>query len=241
MVSPLSSIMTGKMSFEFDHLFICTDVGAIAADRLVALGLIEGSSNVHPGQGTANRRFFFHNAMVELLWAHNPKEAQSERIQGTHLWERWADRHVGGCPFGICLRSTDRTSIAFPHWDFRPPYLPAGLSIAVGENSAILTEPMVFQTPFGQRPDQFLPEKAQPLVHPIGWQEITRVTVISPVRDRPSPAWQAVLDTQQVELAFGAEYCIELGFDGEVQRQRLDCRWPTTDRRTAALPLVLCW
>jgi hypothetical protein len=38
-----------------DHLFICTDVGAIVADRLVALGLVEGSSNVHPGQGTTNR------------------------------------------------------------------------------------------------------------------------------------------------------------------------------------------
>jgi hypothetical protein len=117
--------------------------------------------------------------------------------------------------------------------DFRPPYLPTGLSIAVGENSAILTEPMVFQTPFGKRPDQFSPEKAQPLAHPIGWREITRVTVISPVQDRPSPAWQAVLDTQQVELEFGTEYWIELGFDGEVQGQRLDCR--------SQLPLVLCW
>jgi Glyoxalase-like domain len=229
------------MSFEFDHLFIFTGRGAIAADRLVALGLIEGSSHVHPGQGTANRRFFFHNAMLELLWVHDPEEAQSEAIRGTHLGERWAQRNTAACPLGICLRSTDRASMAFPHWDFRPPYLPAGLSIAVGENSAILTEPMVFQTPFGKRPDQFPPEKAQPLAHPISWREMTRVTVISPVRDRPSPAWQAVLDTQQVELAFGVEYCIELGFDGEVQGQRLDCRWSTTDGRSSALPLVFCW
>jgi Glyoxalase-like domain len=233
--------MTGKMSFEFDHLFICTDVGAIAADRLGALGLLEGSANVHPGQGTANRRFFFHNAMVELLWVHDPEEAQSERIRRTHLGERWAQRNAGACPFGICLRSTDRASIAFPHWDFRPPYLPEELSIAVGENSAILTEPMVFQTPFGQRPDQFLGEKAQPLVHPIGWREITRVTLVSPVTDRPSDAWQAVLDTGQVQLEFGAEYCIELGFDDEVQGQRLDCRWSPTDRRSSALPLVFSW
>jgi Glyoxalase-like domain len=229
------------MIFEFDHLFIWTDVGAIAADRLVALGLVEGSGNIHPGQGTANRRFFFHNAMVELLWVHDPAEAQSERIRGTHLWERWVQRNAGACPFGICLRSTDRTSIAFPYWDFRPPYLPAGSSIAVGENRAILTEPWVFQTPFGKRPDQLPPEKSQPLVHPIGWREMTRVTVISPVNDRPSPTWQAVLDTQQIQLAFGTQYCIELGFDGEVQGQRLDFRWSTIGRKSSELPLVLCW
>jgi hypothetical protein len=70
-------------------------------------------------------------------------------------------------------------------------------------------------------------------VHPIGWREITRVTVISPVRDQPSDVWQAVLDRGQVQLEFGAEYCIELGFDGEVQGQRLDY--------LSALPLVLCW
>jgi hypothetical protein len=231
------------MAFEFDHLFICTDMGGIVGDRLVALGLVEGSSNVHAGQGTANRRFFFHNAMVELLWVHDSEAAQSEQIRGTHLWERWAQRNESICPFGICLRSTDHTHdrIAFPHWHFHPPYLPNTLSIAVGNNSDILTEPMVFQTPFGKRPDQFSPEKAQPLVHPIGWRDLTRVTVISPVLDRPSDAWQAVLDTPTVQLAFGAQYCIELGFDGEAQGQRLDCRWCTTDDRSSALPLVLCW
>jgi hypothetical protein len=171
--------------------------------------------------------------MVELFWVHNIVEAQSERIWETHFAERWAQRNAEICPFGICLRSTDQASIGFPHWDFRPPHLPEGLSIAVGNNSDILTEPMLFQTPFGKRPDQFLPEKVQPLKYPIGWREMTRVTVMSPVRDRPSDAWQAVLDTGQVQLEFGAEYYIELGFDGEVQEQRLDC--------LSALPLVLCW
>jgi hypothetical protein len=28
----------------------------------------EDSSNTHPGQGTANRQFFFNNAYLELLW-----------------------------------------------------------------------------------------------------------------------------------------------------------------------------
>ena len=56
------------MPLQFDHLFICTSVGAPDAERLVAFGLTEGEPNVHPGQGTACRRFFFRNAYLELLW-----------------------------------------------------------------------------------------------------------------------------------------------------------------------------
>jgi hypothetical protein len=176
---------------------------------------------------------FFKNAMLEFLWIHNELEIRSELIRSTFLWERWSERAHGACPFGLCLRSRDQSSVAFPHWDFCPPYLPAGSTIAVGENSSILTEPMLFQTPFGQRPDRFPQHKLQPIEHPIGYREITRVTVRSPARGRPSAAWQAVLDTGQVQLAFGPEFSIELGFDREVCRQRVDFH--------AGLPLVLCW
>lgn len=52
---------------EIDHIYICTETKAPAGNLLVEFGLEEGSSNVHPGQGTANRRFYFHNLMLELL------------------------------------------------------------------------------------------------------------------------------------------------------------------------------
>jgi Glyoxalase-like domain len=220
------------MVVEFDHLFICTEIGAAAADRLRSLGLMEGSSRTHPGQGTANRRFFFHNAMVELLWVHDPAEAQSEPIQRTRLWERWAQRQEGACPFGLCFRSTAGAT-AFSSWAYRPPYLPETLSIAVGTNSEVLTEPMLFQIPFGQRPDRFPPEQAQPLEHPIGWREITRVEVVSPAGDHSSPELQAVVDAQQIKLRVGPAYCLELGFDGESQGQQIDCE--------PELPLILSW
>lgn len=48
-----------------DHLFVCCAPGAPEADTLVGLGFHEGSGNTHPGQGTANRRFFFRNAYLE--------------------------------------------------------------------------------------------------------------------------------------------------------------------------------
>jgi hypothetical protein len=71
---PQGSVMK---SFELDHVFICTTPGAPEAGLLKACGLTEGPGNVHPGQGGANRRFFFHNAMLELLWVHDPAQAQN--------------------------------------------------------------------------------------------------------------------------------------------------------------------
>jgi hypothetical protein len=218
------------MTVEFDHIFICTDIGAPVADRLIAIGLQEGSSNIHVGQGTTNRCFFFHNAMLELLWVHDPVEAQSEVIQRTRLWQRWADRdHF--CPFGICLRSTE--PVIFSHWDYRPSYLPETLSIKVANNSENITEPMIFQTPFGQRPDQSSPAKTQRLKHSAGLQEITRVEIISPMATNVSPELQVVIDSNQIKLRHGADYGVELGFDSEKQGQRVDLR--------PELPLQISW
>jgi hypothetical protein len=222
------------MPVEFDHLFIFTDVGAPVADQLVALGVLEGSSNIHPGQGTTNRRFFFHNAMLEFLWVHNPIEVQSADIQSTRLGERWANRDRV-CPIGICFRpAADFSNIPlFPSWDYQPPYLPKNWSIVVANNSDILTEPMLFQISFGKRPDTLSLEKAQPLDHPVGWQEITRVEIISPVTTSPSPELQAALDSKQVKIRLGNEYYVELGFDGETQGQQLDLR--------SSLSLMMYW
>src|SRR3954468_18678174 len=87
-----------------DHVFICTAAGAPAARALREFGLVEGSPNRHPGQGTANRRFFFRNAMLELLWVEDAAEAQSEQTRDTRLWQRWSAPGPDVSPFGIILR-----------------------------------------------------------------------------------------------------------------------------------------
>ncbi|HBU86299.1 MAG TPA: glyoxalase-like domain protein, partial [Acinetobacter sp.] len=53
---------------EVDHIFICVQSGAPEAETLKKFGLTEGSSNKHPGQGTENRRFFFKNSFIELIF-----------------------------------------------------------------------------------------------------------------------------------------------------------------------------
>jgi hypothetical protein len=78
---------------ELDHLFICTAAGAPEAEKRIRFGLSEGTPNDHPGQGTANRRFAFSNAMIELLWVYEPEKAQNQVSTRTMLWDRW----VGPC------------------------------------------------------------------------------------------------------------------------------------------------
>src|SRR5437879_6291460 len=92
------------MQLELDHFFVCASIGAPEADRLIEFGLSEGTPNNHLGQGTANRRFFFHNAFLELLWVADPAEAQTSAVRRTGLWERWSRRSGGCSPFGIGFR-----------------------------------------------------------------------------------------------------------------------------------------
>src|SRR5262249_12821990 len=102
--SAASTCAGGVTMFELDHLFLWGSLGGLEADRLRAFGLTEGEPNTHPGQGTACRRFFFRNAYLEVVWVHDPVEAQGEAARPTGLWPRWCGRATGTSPFGLCLR-----------------------------------------------------------------------------------------------------------------------------------------
>jgi len=224
------------MAIEIDHIFICTSINAPEAEHLVSFGLVEGSSKIHPGQGTANRRFFFKNIMLELLWVYDPIECQSQAIGPTHLWERWVGRDCGICPFGFSLRPTTpqvTSNLPFSTWDYRPPYLPKSWSILVATNATILTEPMLFYIPFGQRQDNYPIEQRQPLEHPVGLCNVTRVDFFSPYAQHPSPELNAMQDANLVRIHTAAEYLVELGFDEELQGQQIDFR--------PRLPLIFRW
>jgi hypothetical protein len=223
------------MTVELDHLFICTSVGAPEAACLAELGFIEGAPNGHPGQGTASRRFFFCNVYLELLWVHDAAEARSGLTRPICLWERWSGRADGACPFGFCFRPTERPNdgLPFATWQYRPAYLPDPLCIEVATNVAVLTEPMLCYLAFAQRSDRYAIGRRQPLQDPAGLREITRVKLVSPRAGDVSPEFEAVIKPGLIELNAGAEYLVELGFDGESQGKSADCR--------PALPLILRW
>ena len=224
------------MAFQVDHIFICVSRGGEEeAGCLRAFGLTEGTPNVHPGQGTACRRFFFVNCYLELLWVCHAGDAQSETTRPTRLWERWEGRASGRCPFGFAFRPRihQEGGVPFGSWEYRPPYLPEPLSIHVATNANVLTEPMLFYLPFARRPDGYPSAKRPPLEHRAGLREMTRLELASPHADRLSPEITAVTSAGLAQLRTGSEYLVELGFDGESRGQQADFR--------PLLPLLFRW
>lgn len=207
------------MDLELDHVFVCTAPGAPEAEELVRLGLREGPPNEHPGQGTANRRFAFANAMLELLWVSDAREAQSECARRTLLWERWSGRKSEASPFGICVRPADspNTEPPFASWEYRPAYLPDPLLMHIAETGA--EEPMWVYLSFQRRVDR----ERRFLEHPIGVREITGLALTSPVPLR-SAASQRMVASEILSSRQGARSLLEIEFDGRQRNQMVDFR-----------------
>lgn len=222
------------MSFELDHVFICTNLDAPEATQLVSHGLSEAPARVHPGQGTANRCFLFHNAYLELIWVHSSEEARSPLTERTRLFERWKGRAGETCPFGICLRPA-RPSIGsglpFAAWDYSPRYMAASSPIYIGTNSDRLAEPMLFFIESASRPDGW--PRTPPLHHRLGVREITHLNWTRPTDTPLSPELQAVVDVGFIDVALGRVHALEICFDNESMGQSASL--------SPHLPLTLKW
>lgn len=209
---------------QIDHIFICVPPLADEMEILLDLGFCEGSGNTHPGQGTANRRLFVKNAMLELLWVHSKDEALSPLTGPTHLYERWNNR-ANDCPFGICI-TKDIAELELPVWSYKPEYLPAGKSIQVTNFNQPLSMPMLFNTGFGGRPDQR--QNPPPLNHSNGIGELSKVILQLPELTEEACKLTRI---DGLELVQG-DYRLELEFDhcqqkkhAEISDLSLALRW----------------
>ncbi|NET40360.1 MAG: hypothetical protein F6K19_51925 [Cyanothece sp. SIO1E1] len=110
------------MAIALHHFFILTEPGAPQADLLASTGLIEGSCNDHPGQGTANRRFFFSNTALEFLYIRDVNEAKHGHAKRLRFSERVDNAKAS--PFGLIVAhdDTEPKNIPFPGWQYCPEY-----------------------------------------------------------------------------------------------------------------------
>jgi hypothetical protein len=207
------------MCVELDHLFVCVAKGAPEAEVLLNFGLREGMPNRHPGQGTANRRFPFANAMIELIWVDDAIEAQSADTRRTMLWERWRDREGVASPFGICVRprGPDSTERPFPGWEYRPAYLPGPHSMLIGE--AGVEEPMWVHLAFMSRANR----EESFVGHPIGIREITSLTLTTPAPLRSAPS-QKIVESKILAAEVGRPSLFSIEFDNRRRSQIKDFR-----------------
>lgn len=213
------------MSIELDHFLIITRQGAPEAEILVDIGMIEGTNNDHPGQGTANRRFFFSNWGLELAYVRDAEEAQNGKASKLRIVERAADDSAS--PFGLIVhRTSDDTDDPFPGWHYYPEYFSSDKYFVVGENSEILEEPLCICMP--------IMAPARPVQAPQA-ESFSHVSelIISVSVEQPSPVLQTIAQCDGVSLRTGASHCMEIVFMDEVVGQSKDLR--------PDLPLIVRW
>ena len=214
---------------EFDHFFVFTEPQAPESDWVLAHGFQEGSANVHPGQGTANRRIFFDNAMVEFLWVCDPAATETPAIAPLSLLKRADHRRSGYSPFGIGLRYRPDTpetakTLPFDTWAYRPPYLPPQLQFEIASQTRP-EEPLIFVIPFAAtRPDTLPPDRRQPLNHPNRARQITGLHLRMATAAPPSPALQTLQTLGIATFSQGNNPLAEIELDRAIQNQTVDCR-----------------
>lgn len=208
--------MENKSSAELDHLFLFTAPGGPEAALLTEFGLKEGARRTHAGQGTSNVCFYFRNAYLELIWASDEAEIGSKLVEPLGLRERALWRENGASPFGVCFRPAGPKGKTppFGSWPYRPPYLPPGMSIAMGRNSRRREEPLLFFLAEAVRPDSWPRERKAALDHAPGLGEITSVRIQLSGTDPLSLEWAAASKLGPVTLTRGHPPFLELTFDG---------------------------
>lgn len=204
-----------------DHAFIGCRVGAPEGDALLRLGFAEGSGNTHPGQGTANRRFFFDNFMLELLWVADPAEARNARTQRTRLWERCSGADGQVSPFGIIFRPTGTPAAPAPFatWSYTPEYLPPDLAMLVAEGTT-LHEPELFYLPFLRRASV---QRTEPLMHELPVRRIRALSIGLRDRDALSAASRCAEQLSLVSYFQAPQPRLEIAFEGPAG-MRIDLR-----------------
>ena len=189
------------------------------------MGLVEGTRNDHPGQGTANRRFYFSNAMLELLYVRDAEEAAN----GPAHRLRFVERAVEGSPspFAIVVRRTTQSNAdPFPGWRYYPEYFNGDQYFHVGNNSDVLEEPLCICIPLMPAAATIQPVSPEPFTN------VTELRVSMPL-DRPSAVLETIARCERIALTLGEPHHMEIVFNEAQEGQSKDLR--------PDLPLVICW
>jgi hypothetical protein len=213
------------VTLELDHFFILTDTAPHCVEQLTALGLIEGSSNSHTGQGTANHRFFCRNLMLELLHISDAAEANNGPAGKLRLTERSGSDTAS--PFGLVFKQGGGSQKEpFPGWRYHPDYFSGVRYFHIGESADRLVEPLCIYMPFDLQPTKNEPSQAS------RFDRITKLIISVPV-GRPSAVLEAAAECELISIRLNEPHGMEVVFnqarDGQVQDLR------------PAMPLVVHW
>ena len=208
-----------------DHFFILTEKSAPEAELLTEFGLIEGTSSDHPGQGSANRHFFFSNTTLELLYVRDANEANDGPGHGLQFPERASNPDAS--PLGLVMRCDgDSERPAFPGWRYQPMYFDPGVSFLVGENSGRLEEPLCICMPSNLPSGSPQQQSGAPFI------EVTELWLHVPI-DEPSSVLEEIARVEGIHIQTNSPHFLEIAFGHEAEGKQRDFR--------PRLPLKICW
>ena len=131
---------------KINHIFIFCDNHDEVAQEFIDFGFIEGSNRVHENQGTCNRKFYFNNFFLEIIWVHDVSEVTNEITSPTKLYERSMYSENGYSPFGLCLNYAEEDNTLFTNAIvYKPTYLPRNMLIEVLTNEKSPSLPWTFR------------------------------------------------------------------------------------------------
>jgi hypothetical protein len=208
--------LTNKM--DIDHIFIFTGSKGKVADQLVSFGLAEGSSRIHKDQGTTNRKFYFENFFLEILWVHDENEIKSDLVKPTGLWQRANYQTNNFSPFGLCIVNTEETDNLFEKsLKYQPTYFPSGLSIDILTNKNQPELPWTFRLPFKEHKKN----EVEPTVHANGIKRLTKAQFTFKNLYADSFV-EKFKNESKIKFAAGSDLKLLLTFDNNAQRRQME-------------------
>ncbi|MGK7396371.1 MAG: hypothetical protein ACNS62_17470 [Candidatus Cyclobacteriaceae bacterium M3_2C_046] len=199
---------------ELDHIIIFSTKQGLEADELVNYGLCEGSSRIHPGQGTRNRKFYFKNLYLEILWMHDEEKIKNPAVAPTQLWQRVNHKSFGLSPFGLGLKPGKEADQLFSgSVKYQPVYFPEGTAFEVLTHQSRPYLPWTFRMPFltdGMH-------QTEPVSHKTGIEEVTRVIFTVPEANFQNPFSTGLTQNSLVTFKLGSSYGLILEFDHKKQ------------------------
>jgi hypothetical protein len=201
---------------DIDHIFIFTDDNGKIADKLVEFGLVEGSNRVHVGQGTTNRKFYFDNFFLEILWVHNEQEIKSDLVKPIGLWQRADYKRNQFSPYGLCIvKSDDNNGLFENSFEYQPDYFPNGMTIEILRNENQPQLPWTFRLPFkGQKKNE-----KEPKNHKNGIQRLTKVN-FNYKNSQTDKYLNFFSEESNIDFTVSEDYGMTLTFDNNKQGHR---------------------
>jgi|TARA_R110002050_G_scaffold295192_1_gene453744 hypothetical protein len=205
-------------NMDIHHLFIFTNNIDDLIQELLTLGFKEGSNRVHKGQGTSNRKIYFENFFIELIYISNEQEIKKDICINSGLTRRAYYKQNQASPFGICLFDKKKFENLFKNaYKYKPEYLPDNMEIDVLSFEDNPTLPWTFKWKGLNQVNN----RNEPLTHDNNIKELTSITF--GIKNKDAELIKLLKDSANFKIS-DFPY-VKLCFDENKQNKAYSCKF----------------